>query len=229
MTETLYTYKYPRPAVTTDVVVFSYYRQQLRVLLIERGREPFLHCQALPGGFLEMEETAEQCAARELREETGVTNAYLQQIGAFSGVERDPRGRVISIAFFATIRTSDHTIAGGDDALRADWFCIDELPPLAFDHAGIICKAREALQSAAITKAAAFSLLDKTFTVDELQQLLEVIYGRKYDSEHFRQQILSAGFIEPADGASDRHTFNPLKHEAFIRQRQRSEDLPFVH
>ena len=97
-----------------------------------------------------------------------------------------------------------------------------------FDHADIIRKAREALQSAAITKAAAFSLLDETFTVDELQQLLEVIYGHKYDSEHFRQQILSAGFIEPADGTSDRYTFNPLKHEAFIRQRQRSEDLPFV-
>lgn len=127
-----YTYKYPRPAVTTDCVVFRFDGSQLKTLLIERGNEPYKGCWAFPGGFLNMDENAEQCALRELEEETGLKLDHIEEFGTFSEVDRDPRGRVISIAFYGITELSE--VKGGDDAAKAQWFPIDEIPPLAFDH-----------------------------------------------------------------------------------------------
>lgn len=131
-----YTYKYPRPAVTADCVVITKENEQ-KVLLIQRGFEPYKGCWAFPGGFMNMDESTEQCAVRELEEETGLIVSELQQIGAYSRVDRDPRGRTITVAYLAII---DETISvhGQDDAARAEWFPLSDLPELAFDHADIM-------------------------------------------------------------------------------------------
>lgn len=134
-----YTYKYPRPAVTTDCVVFTQ-EEEPKVLLIQRGNEPYKGCWAFPGGFMNMEETAEECAVRELKEETGLTVKQIQQIGAYSKVDRDPRGRTISIAYLAIV-DAPTAVSGMDDAAKAAWFPLSSLPDLAFDHQDIMADA----------------------------------------------------------------------------------------
>ena len=131
-----YTYKYPRPAVTADCVIFTK-EAEPKVLLIERGADPYKGCWAFPGGFLNMDETTEQCAVRELEEETGLKIQELQQIGAYSKVDRDPRGRTITVAYLAVI-DSPCEVIGQDDAAKAQWWPLDELPKLAFDHDDIM-------------------------------------------------------------------------------------------
>ena len=131
-----YTYQYPRPAVTADCIVITR-EAEPKVLLIQRGREPFKDYWAFPGGFMEMDETTAQCAVRELQEETGLTVTAIHQIGAYSKVDRDPRGRTVTVAYLALIDTP-FAVSGHDDAAKADWFPLSELPPLAFDHADIL-------------------------------------------------------------------------------------------
>ena len=135
-----YTYKYQRPAVTADVVAIT--KEPVpKVLLIQRGGEPFKGCWAFPGGFMEMDETTEQCAKRELEEETGLVLTDLQQIGTYSKVDRDPRGRTITVAYLAIV-DEPLSVIGHDDAAKADWFPINALPPLAFDHNEILKDAK---------------------------------------------------------------------------------------
>lgn len=134
-----YTYKYPRPAVTTDCVVFTKEKEP-KVLLIQRGNEPYKGCWAFPGGFMNMEETAEECAVRELKEETGLTVNRIRQIGAYSKVDRDPRGRTVSIAYLAIV-DAPTAVSGMDDAAKAAWFPLASLPDLAFDHKDIMTDA----------------------------------------------------------------------------------------
>ena len=131
-----YTYKYPRPAVTADCIVITK-ETEPKVLLIQRGNEPYKGCWAFPGGFMDMDETTEQCAIRELEEETGLVVSHVQQVGAYSKVDRDPRGRTITVAYLALI-DSPVPIKGQDDAASAQWFPLSTLPPLAFDHAEIM-------------------------------------------------------------------------------------------
>lgn len=131
-----YTYKYPRPAVTADCIVITK-ETEPKVLLIQRGNEPYKGCWAFPGGFMDMDETTEQCAIRELEEETGLVVSHVQQIGAYSKVDRDPRGRTITVAYLALIDSPVLT-KGQDDAASAQWFPLSTLPPLAFDHAEIM-------------------------------------------------------------------------------------------
>ena len=133
---TQYTYKYPRPAVTADCVVMTK-ETTPQVLLIERGFDPYKGCWAFPGGFMNMDETTEQCAIRELEEETGLEVIDLQQIGAYSKVDRDPRGRTVTVAYLIVI-DAPVAVTGQDDAAKAQWFPIDALPPLAFDHEDIM-------------------------------------------------------------------------------------------
>ncbi len=140
-------YDYPRPAVSADCVLFGYDGQYLNVLLIERGKEPWKGRWAFPGGFLNMDETAEQCAIRELKEETGIGNIKLRQLGAFSGVDRDPRGRVISVVFYTVVKMEDADPVAGDDAAGARWFRTGDVPPLAFDHDLVLQTALERLRS----------------------------------------------------------------------------------
>lgn len=131
-----YTYQYPRPAVTADCIVITR-EAEPKVLLIQRGREPYKDYWAFPGGFMEMDETTAQCAVRELQEETGLTVTAIHQIGAYSKVDRDPRGRTVTVAYLALVDTPA-VVSGHDDAAKAEWFPLSELPPLAFDHADIL-------------------------------------------------------------------------------------------
>ena len=131
-----YTYKYPRPAVTADSIVITK-EVEPKVLLIERGDEPFKGCWAFPGGFMNMDETTEQCAIRELEEETGLKVSEVYQIGAYSKVDRDPRGRTVTVANLAII-DAPMTVRGQDDAAKAQWFPLSALPELAFDHEEIM-------------------------------------------------------------------------------------------
>ena len=131
-----FTYKYPRPAITADCVVITR-EAEPKVLLIQRGDEPFRGCWAFPGGFMNMDETTEQCAIRELEEETGLVVSTLQQIGAYSKVDRDPRGRTLTVAYLARI-DAPLAVMGQDDADKAEWFPLSALPPPAFDHEDIM-------------------------------------------------------------------------------------------
>ena len=133
-----YTYDYPRPAVSVDMVVFRNYNAGMQVLLIRRKHPPYQGMWALPGGFVEIDETLEQAAARELEEETGITGTELEQFHAFSNLDRDPRTRVITIVFYGMVSLENSAAKGGDDAEKAEWFRIDNLPPLGFDHRDII-------------------------------------------------------------------------------------------
>ena len=139
-----YTYKYPHPAVTTDCVIFGHDGNQLKVLLIQRGNEPYKDCWAFPGGFLNIDESAEEGALRELKEETGLEGVTLRQFHAFTDPLRDPRERVISIAYYGDMDICE--VKGDDDAKDARWFPIDNLPPLAFDHDKMLALALKALQ-----------------------------------------------------------------------------------
>jgi 8-oxo-dGTP diphosphatase len=131
-----YTYKYPRPAVTADCIVMTR-EAEPKVLLIQRGDEPFKGGWAFPGGFMNMDETTEQCAVRELEEETGLQVSKIRQIGAYSKVDRDPRGRTITVAYLAIV-DEPVSVTGQDDAAKAEWWPINSLPPLAFDHEEIM-------------------------------------------------------------------------------------------
>lgn len=139
MAEMIYTYKYPRPALTADCVVITA-EEEPKVLLIQRANEPFKGCWAFPGGFMEMDETTEECAIRELEEETGLRLDTMVQVGAYSKVNRDPRGRTITIAYLAIVDEPLSVIAQ-DDAAKAEWFSINALPTLAFDHDEIMTDA----------------------------------------------------------------------------------------
>lgn len=132
-----YCYKYPRPAVTTDAILVAKQQDQIAILLIQRGIDPYKGHWALPGGFIEMDEELEDACARELEEETGITGVQLQQLAAFGGVNRDPRGRTISVVFWAKV-SSKLKAKAGDDAQHAKWFSLNNLPPLAFDHQKVI-------------------------------------------------------------------------------------------
>lgn len=191
----MYQYKYPHPAMTADCVVFGFDGKQLHVLLIERGLEPYMGSWALPGGFMKIDETVEQCALRELKEETGVEDIYLEQFHVFSAVGRDPRERVVTVAFLALVRKSDFRLIAGDDAAGASWFELGKLPPLAFDHHDIIDMARKRLPELMRTKPIGFKLLDEKFSMNELQRLYEAVNGTTYDRRNFARKMSSTGLL----------------------------------
>lgn len=197
-----YVYEYPRPAMTADNVIFGFDGERLQILLVERGIDPFQGSWALPGGFMRMDETIEQCARRELREETNVRDVYLEQFHVFSTPKRDPRGRVVTVAFIALVRPADHAVIGGDDASNAMWFDVDMLPPLAFDHLEIIDMARAHLKELLRIKPVAFQLLNEVFTVDELRKVYEVITGNTYDRRNFHRKLMQTDVIRDVAEAS---------------------------
>ncbi len=206
-----YTYEYPHPAVATDCVVFGFSGRSLEILLVERGIEPFKGAWAFPGGFLQMDETAEACARRELGEETGLQIQSLKQLGAFTGVHRDPRERVISIAFYALVRPSE--VRGGDDASNARWFPIEDAPPLAFDHDYILRKAQQQLRKDIHFEPVGFDLLDPAFTMSELQRLYESILGVRFD----RRNLTGDGGVRAA-GRDVRRLYAGLRAGTDIRE-----------
>lgn len=186
-------YNYPRPAVATDCVIFGYDELSIKVLLIERGIEPFKGKWALPGGFMRMDETAEECARRELQEETGLSDVKVEQFYTYSAPDRDPRERVISIAHYALVRISE--VKGGDDASNAKWFSSDEIPSLAFDHDYVLRMALNRLKERICFEPIGFELLPKVFTMSELQNLYEAILDVKFDRRNFYNKMLKLGIL----------------------------------
>lgn len=196
-TKVSYTYDHPRPALTVDIVIFTLRDEQLQVLLVQRRSEPFAGEWALPGGFVEMDESLETAAARELEEETGVHDAYLEQLYTYGEPGRDPRGRVVSVAYYALIPADARVLTeGGSDASRAGWFPVEALPVLAFDHAEIVSYALRRLRYKLEYSAVGFQLLPDEFTLSELQHTYEIILGERLDKRNFRRRILEAGIIE---------------------------------
>lgn len=192
---TQYCYDYPRPAVTTDICLFTVVSEDLKILLIKRGGEPFKGSWALPGGFLQETETLDQCAARELTEEAGVTGAHLEAFATFSEPKRDPRSRVITAAYFALVAEADHVLRSGTDADDARWFSMSDLPELAFDHKDIITAARRALIDRLDREPLAFALLPSRFTLTQVQKVYEAVEGQPLDKRNFRRSILSKDWI----------------------------------
>lgn len=190
-----YCYEYPRPAVTTDSIIFGFDEGELKILLIQRGIEPYKGSWAFPGGFLNMDEDADTGALRELEEETGIANAYMEQLYTFSGVDRDPRGRVISIAYYALVKLSDYLVKAGDDAGDARWFSLSEIPSLAFDHEHILQVALERLKGKIKYKPIGFELLPEKFTMPNLQHLYEAVLQTSLDRRNFRKKMLSTGLL----------------------------------
>ena len=192
-----YCYAYPRPMVTVDVVTFTVREERLQVLLVQRRNPPFAGRWALPGGFVGMDESLEEAALRELAEETGVAQAYLEQLYTYGAPDRDPRGRVITVAYFALIPAGTPIRPeGGDDAAQARWFATADLPPLAFDHAEIVAYAVRRLRYKLEYTAVGFELLPEEFTLSELQRVYEIILGEKLDKRNFRRRMLQANIIE---------------------------------
>ena len=188
-----YSYDYPHPAVTTDCVIFGFDGSDLKVLLIERGIEPFKGKWALPGGFLKMDETAQEGALRELEEETGMKNAYIRQFHTFTEPGRDPRERVITIAHYALVQLQE--VKGGDDAAQARWFTMDEIPPLAFDHDRILRMAQIMLRERIHFEPVGFELLPATFTMKQLQNLYEAILDVHFDRRNFAKKMFHLGLL----------------------------------
>ncbi len=224
MDELKYRYKYPHPAVTTDCVIFGFDGTKLRVLLIQRGLEPYLGRWAFPGGFLNMNESAETGALRELQEETGLDwtscaaagndpgrrAGYIRQLHTFSEPDRDPRERVITIAYYALVRLQD--VRGGDDAADARWFALDEVPSLAFDHDMILRTALGELRRQIHFEPIGFELLPEKFTVRELQNLYEAILDVRFDRRNFYSKMMRLGILNQLDERA-----NPTsKKEAYL-------------
>lgn len=196
---TKFEYEFPRPALAVDCVVFGFDGKQLNVLLIKRGIEPYKDCYALPGGFVHIDETIDDCARRELYEETGVTNVFMEQLFTFGALNRDPRDRVVSVAYYALVRSEDFKPKGGSDASQADWFKINELPSLAFDHAEILNIAKKRIQGQIRYKPIGFELLDRKFTMTQLQTLYEAVLECKFDRRNFSGKILKTGLLNLLD------------------------------
>lgn len=182
--------------VTVDIVIFTIQQGVLKVLLVKRRIAPFVGQFALPGGFILEDEDLEQAAMRELREETGVSDVYLEQLYSFGKPDRDPRGRVVTVGYFALI-SSDRKLKAGSDAAEAAWYPLDDLPPLAFDHGTILTYALERLRNKLEYTTVGFQLLPEKFTLTELQEVYEAILGKKLDKRNFRRKMSVLKILKP--------------------------------
>jgi 8-oxo-dGTP diphosphatase len=192
-----YSYQYPRAALTVDCVVFGFDEGKLKVLLIERALEPFKGKWALPGGFVRVDETLDDAARRELLEETGLKNVFLEQLYTFGTVERDPRERVVSVAYYALVKLSEHEAKAATDAANAQWFPVAKVPNLAFDHAEILATALVRLKGKVRYQPIGFELLPPRFTLSELQHLYEAVLEIELDKRNFRKKVLGYGLLTP--------------------------------
>ena len=190
--------KYQPIQVTVDIVVFTVHEQTLQVLLIERGIDPFKGRYALPGGFVRAGETLEQAAFRELLEETGTKDVYLEQLYTFGDPHRDPRGRVVTVAYYALVPTDKSPLLAGTDAATAGWYPVSALPPLAFDHKRIVEYAVDRLRNKLEYTNVGFQLLPAKFTLSALQALHEAILGKPLDKRNFRRKVLGLGLVKPS-------------------------------
>lgn len=195
-----FTYQYPRAAVTTDCVIFGIRKDELELLLVKRAIQPFKGKWALPGGFILLKETADECAYRILKEEAGIRNVFIEQLYTFSNLKRDPRERVISIAYYALVNADQlHPVAGHfNDA--AAWYPVKKLPSLGFDHRQIAEAALKRLQGKLVYQPIGFELLPQQFSISQLHRLYETILERKIDRRNFNKKILSMKLLEKVRG-----------------------------
>lgn len=184
-----------KPSVTVDIVIFTVKDNNLKVLLVKRAVEPFKNMWAIPGGFVLLKESLEDAAKRELEEETGVKDVYLEQLYTFGQVDRDPRGRVITVAYFALVG-SEKELHATTDVSEAKWFSMSSLPELAFDHSKILAYAIKRLRWKFEYTTVAFSLLSRKFTLTQLQKIYETVFSKKFDKRNFRKKILSLNILE---------------------------------
>ena len=194
-----FTYTYARPALTVDCVVFGLDDEDLKVLLIQRDLEPFAGRWALPGGFVRLDETLDEAARRELQEETGLQRVFLEQLYTFGDLQRDPRERVVTVAYYALVRLSDHQVRAATDARNAAWFGIEDLPELAFDHATVLDLALKRLQAKVRYQPIGFELLPPKFSLTHLQRMYEIILERSLDKRNFRKKVLSLDILQDLD------------------------------
>jgi 8-oxo-dGTP diphosphatase len=184
--------------ITVDVVLFTIREGELHVLLVRRGIEPYKGRWAIPGGFVRESESLEQAALRELREETGVTDVYLEQLYSFGEPRRDPRGRVVTVAWYALVKP-ERSLQAGTDAAEARWWPLKARPAVAFDHASILDYALERLRNKLEYTTVGFQLLPDKFTLSDLQEVYEAILGRKLDKRNFRRKLGLLGIVTPLD------------------------------
>ena len=182
--------------ITVDVVLFTIQERKLHLLLIQRLAKPYEKRYALPGGFVLEEESLDDAAIRELREETGVDKVYLEQLYTFGDPKRDPRGRVITVAYYALV-SHNQVLRAGTDAANAGWFPVTELPPLAFDHRKIAEYAHQRIRNKLDYTNVGFELLPEKFTLTELQVVHEAILGEELDKRNFRRKIIQRGIVKP--------------------------------
>jgi 8-oxo-dGTP diphosphatase len=194
-----FTYKHPRAALTVDCVVFGLDEGELKVLLIERALAPFKGSWALPGGFVRVDETIDAAARRELEEETGLRDIFLEQLYTFGAVDRDPRERVVSVAHYALVKLADYRANPATDASKAEWFPVSKLPKLAFDHAQILAMALARLKGKVRYEPIGFELLPLKFTLSQLQHLYEAVLETEIDKRNFRKKVLNFGLLIPLD------------------------------
>jgi 8-oxo-dGTP diphosphatase len=221
-----HSYQYPRAALTVDCVVFGFDEGELKVLLIERALEPFRGRWALPGGFVRVDETLDNAARRELVEETGLSNVFLEQLYTFGGVTRDPRERVVSVAYYALVKLSDHRARAATDAANAEWFPVSKVQKLAFDHAEILGTALARLKGKVRYQPIGFELLPPKFTLSQLQHLYEAVLSTKLDKRNFRKKVLGFALLVPVKGTqmTGRHRparlfrFDNEKYEKFKKR-----------
>ncbi len=187
----MFQYDYPHPAVTTDIVIFTLEDNELKVLLIERSNDRYRGCWALPGGFVDIDEDLETAALRELKEETGVTGVYLEQLYTFGRPDRDPRERVISVAYYALVPIDKLHIRPDSDASKAEWHACSALPDLAFDHQQIVGLARQRLAAKMDYSTIGLNFMPHKFTLSELQRVYEIIKGTPLDKRNFRKRVLT--------------------------------------
>lgn len=191
------TYKYDRPALSVDTIVFGVADNVPSVLVIKRGIPPFKNAWALPGGFVRQGETLEEAAERELFEETSLKTSHLNQLKAFSAVDRDPRERVITVAFFAMVKSTDFKLTAGTDAKEAKWISLHQKKlNLAFDHDDIVKYAKDWLIDTLYSKNIALKVLPENFTLTQVQHLYEGISNNHLDKRNFRKYILASGLIK---------------------------------
>jgi 8-oxo-dGTP diphosphatase len=218
-------YAYARPALAVDCVVFGLDQTDLKVLLIQRRIEPYRHAWALPGGFVRTDETLDEAARRELAEEAGVTDVYLEQLYTFGDLDRDPRERVVTVAYYALAKLSDHRIRAATDAMGVGWFALDDMPKLAFDHTDIVARAYDRLRGKVRYAPIGFELLPGRFTLTQLQRLYELVLGAELDKRNFRKKILAMDLLVETDQveqgvrhrAARLYRFDKKKYEKLTR------------
>ena len=206
-----FTYAHPHPAVTVDIAVFTVRADELKILLIKRAQEPHKGEWALPGGFVKQDEGLEAAAGRELAEETGVSGVFLEQLYTFGQPDRDPRERVITVAYYALIPSDKLKLRAATDAEGVGWFGLNELPALAFDHASILDMALQRLAAKLEYSTIAFQLMPETFTLTELQHVYELIARTDIDKRNFRKRVLALDVIEPTGDEKREGPHRPAK------------------